>query len=256
MPSKYFVCSFSLVSHWSKNKRGPASLFFKPEIWSAIRADNGKATIVIDPAFPPQNTETFRFPTCLAATARRSVKFFPYPVGRTAKTCWPAALQPSKHISAWVLGFKFREPRFLKQNAYTWKHVRFRACAVDAWSRFWPTQSYFARSRFLLYLPLPPPHFCVLELSKRDLGTRLPNKIWWIIMAFHYRRNNGTVICTFDDWWFRAYLNIKVIKEHNKQIRATHTALCSPLIKRFQLHNITMDNRSFVFSLVKKLNTN
>ena len=58
---------------------------FSPEIWSAL-ADNGKTTIVIDPVLPHQNTETFRFPTCLAATARRSVKSFPYPVGRTAKT--------------------------------------------------------------------------------------------------------------------------------------------------------------------------
>ena len=98
--SQVFVFSFALVSHWSKNKRGPASLLFKPEIWSA-GVDNGKTTIVIDLALPPKNTETFRFPTCLAATARRSVQFFRYPVGRTAKACWPAALQPSKHISAW-----------------------------------------------------------------------------------------------------------------------------------------------------------
>ena len=65
--SQVFVCSFALVSNWSKNKRGPASLLFKPEIWSA-GADNGKTTIVIDSALPPQNTETFRFPTCFGSS--------------------------------------------------------------------------------------------------------------------------------------------------------------------------------------------
>ena len=148
---------------------------FKPEIWSA-GTDNGKTTIVIDPALPPQNTETFRFPTCLAATARRSVQFFPYPVGRTTKTCRPAALQPSKHITAWVLGFKFREPCFLKQNATRYR-TRCLYCTHQSMSDLEHAQLTrgpdFARSRFLLSLPFPPPlFFFVLEPPKRDLGTR------------------------------------------------------------------------------------
>ena len=181
MPSKYFVCSFALVSHWSKNERGPASLFFKPEIWSA-GADNDKTTIVIDPALPPQNTETFRFPTCLAATARRSDKFFPHPVGKIVKTCWPAELQPSKHISAWVLGFKFREPRFLKQNATRYR-TRCLYCTHESMSDFGHAQltrgpDSGPHNRILPDLvssspfPSPLPRFFVLELPKRDLGTR------------------------------------------------------------------------------------
>ena len=186
MPSKIlysqvFVCSFVLVSHWSKNKRGTASVLFKPEIWSA-GADNGKTTIVIDPALPPQNTETFRFPTCLAATAHRSVQFFPYPVGRTTKTCWPAALQHSKHINAWVLGFKFREPRFLKQNAM-WYRTRCLYCTHQSMSDFGHAQlprgpDSGPRNRILPDLvssspfSYPLPCFFVLEPPKRDLGTR------------------------------------------------------------------------------------
>ena len=154
---------------------------FKPEIWSA-GADNGKTTIVIDPALPPQNTETFRFPTCLAATARRSVQFFPYPVGRTTKTCRPAALQPSKHISAWVLGFKFRGLCFLKQNATRYR-TRCLYCTHQSMSDLEHAQltrrpDSGPRNRILTDLvssspfPSPLPCFFVLEPPKRDLGTR------------------------------------------------------------------------------------
>ena len=56
---------------------------------------------------------------------------------------------------------------------YTWKHVRFRPCAVDAWARFWPTQSYFARSRFFLSLPLPPPLFFCPRTAKTRSGDEI-----------------------------------------------------------------------------------
>ena len=70
--------------------------------------------------------------------------------------------------------FKSKMQHSIELDVYTvhGKHVRFRACAVDVWARFWPTQSYFARSRFLLSLPLPLPHFFVLKPPKRDLGMR------------------------------------------------------------------------------------
>ena len=73
---------------------------------------------MIDPALPPQHTETFRFPKCLAATARRSVKFFPYPVGRTAKTYRPAALQPSKHPNVWGLALNLENRVFKSKTQY------------------------------------------------------------------------------------------------------------------------------------------
>ena len=73
---------------------------------------------MIDPALPPQHTETFRFPKCLAATAGRSVKFFPYPVGRTAKTYRPAALQPSKHPNVWGLALNLENRVFKSKTQY------------------------------------------------------------------------------------------------------------------------------------------
>ena len=73
---------------------------------------------MIDPALPPQHTETFRFPKCLAATARRSVKFFPYPVGRTAKTYRPAALQPSKHPNVWGLALDLENRVFKSKTQH------------------------------------------------------------------------------------------------------------------------------------------
>ena len=103
---------------------------------------------------------------------------------RTAKTCRPAALQPSKHLSVWVLAvnlvlvFSTKAKRNTVLNSmsvlYTWKQVRFRACAVDASD---------PRNRILPDLvsssPFPsPPLFFVLEPPKRDLGTRSQNLKW------------------------------------------------------------------------------
>ena len=73
---------------------------------------------MIDPALQPQNNETFRFPTCLAATARRSVKFFPYPVGRTAKTYRSAAVQPSKHPNVWGLALNLENRVFKSKTQH------------------------------------------------------------------------------------------------------------------------------------------
>ena len=70
------------------------------------------------------------------------------------------------------------------------KQVRLGACAVDAWARFWPTQSYFARSRSSSPLPLPPPCMKILmdfwadmrALMKKKLGSQGPSTV--IILYF------------------------------------------------------------------------
>ena len=154
---------------------------------------------MIDPAHPPQNTETFRSPTCFAATARRSVKFFPYPIGRTAKTCRSAALQPSKtSISSWVLALNL-ENRVLQsktQRGTTSFPVPSARqgpdyCTLKNKSDFEHAQltrgpDSGLRNRILPDLvssslhspplsplpPPPPPPFFVLEPPKRDRETR------------------------------------------------------------------------------------
>ena len=136
---------------------------------------------MIDPALPPQNNETFRFPKCLAATARRSVNFFPYPVGRTAKTYRPAAVQSSKHPNVWGLAlnlenrvFKSKTQHAIELNVCT-AHMKNKSDLEHAQLTrgFWPTQSYFARSRFLLSFPLPPPPIFCPRTAKTRSGDEI-----------------------------------------------------------------------------------
>ena len=135
-----------------------------------------------DPALPPHNTETFRFPKCLAATARRSVKFFPYPVGRTAKTCRPAALQPLKHPNVWGLALNLENRVF---ESKTQHGIEFNVCTAHMKSKSDLKHAQLTRgpdsgprNRILPDLvssspfPSPLPLFFVLEPPKRDLGTR------------------------------------------------------------------------------------
>ena len=188
MPSKIFqnsqdfVCSFALVSHWSKNSRGPASLFFKPEIWSAIRADNGKTTIVLDPALPPQNTETFQFPKCLtrqllvdlsnfshiqSEELLKHVDLLHYSL-QTSK-CLGLALNLENRV------FKSKTQHGIELNVCT-VHMKNKSDLEHAQLTRGPDSG--PRNRILPDLvssspiPSPLPLFFVLEPPKRDLGTR------------------------------------------------------------------------------------
>ena len=148
---------------------------------------------MIDPALPPQNTETFRFPKCLAATARRSVKFFPYPVGRTAKTYRPAALQPSKHPNVWGLAlnlenrvFKSKTQHGIELNVCT-AHMKNKSDLQHAQLTRGPDSG--LRNRILPDLassslfPSPSPYF---------LSSNRQNKIWgrgqrFVMGSFQFR---------------------------------------------------------------------